>query len=78
MDLLARFRRKDIAKVEKPAAPAMPDCPHTALVPRWDSAADMGHEERASSYRCDTCGKSFSPAEARELRRTEAARIEKA
>ncbi|MSQ30307.1 MAG: hypothetical protein EXR68_07470 [Dehalococcoidia bacterium] len=31
------------------------ECLHLALAPRWDSAADMGHEDRATSYVCDSC-----------------------
>jgi len=44
-------------------------------MPRWDNVDDIGHEERATGYRCDTCGSEFTPAEAQELRRTEAARL---
>lgn len=55
--------------------PIVVQCPHVTLVPHWDSAADMGHEDRASSYKCDSCGNTFQPAEARELRRTEAERL---
>jgi len=50
-------------------------CPHVTLIPHWDSPSDMGREERASSFRCDACGTTFTPAEASELRRTEAARM---
>ncbi|HTE84259.1 MAG TPA: hypothetical protein VK821_05975 [Dehalococcoidia bacterium] len=39
-------------------------CLHGALVPRWDNVADMGKEEKATSYRCDSCGKDFTPEEA--------------
>jgi len=62
----------------KPAAPpsvtAAP-CTHLALVPKWDSVADMGQEDKASSYTCDACGQSFTAAEGRALRNTEAERI---
>jgi hypothetical protein len=65
-------RRKD-----EPAAimEAEPECPHVALLPHWDDPNDMGHEDRASSFRCQACSQVFTPAEARELRATEAERI---
>jgi hypothetical protein len=43
-------------------------CLHGALIPRWDSVEDMGKEERATSYRCDSCGSEFTPHEVHELR----------
>lgn len=45
-----------------------PTCLHGALVPRWDDLADMGQEDKVTSYRCDSCGDVFSPAEADALR----------
>ena len=51
------------------------ECPHTNLVPKWDEAGDIGHEDRASRFDCGTCGATFTPAEAQELRETEAERI---
>ncbi|MCY4391025.1 MAG: hypothetical protein OXE43_03115 [Chloroflexi bacterium] len=51
------------------------ECPHVALVPMWDNADDIGHEDKASRYDCGTCGSSFTPDEAHHLRETEAARI---
>ena len=50
-------------------------CVHVSLVSKWDSVADMGHEEKVSSYTCDACGQSFTPAEGRALRATEAERL---
>ena len=51
------------------------ECPHVMLVPRWDSAADIGIEDRASAYLCDSCKRTFAPQEARELRASEAERL---
>ncbi|MDA0365706.1 MAG: hypothetical protein O2843_07555 [Chloroflexi bacterium] len=62
-------------KAAKAAPPIAVQSPHVTLVPRWDSAEDMGHEDRASSYKCDSCASTFTPVEARELRRTEAERL---
>jgi hypothetical protein len=47
--------------------PAASVCLHGVLVPRWDNVADMGKDERATSYRCDSCGKDFTPEEAQGL-----------
>ncbi len=52
-----------------------PTCLHTALVPRFESVADMGHEDRATGFRCESCGSTFTPAEAHTLRSTEAQRV---
>ena len=54
------------------AAAAAVECPHMALGPRWDSAADIGHEDRATSFICGTCHRVFAPADVERLR-TEAA-----
>ncbi len=43
-------------------------CMHGALVPRWDNVSDIGQEDKATSYRCDSCYKEFTPEEARVLR----------
>lgn len=51
------------------------ECPHVALVPKWDEPDDIGHESKASRFDCGTCGATFTPAEAQELRETEAERI---
>lgn len=55
--------------------PVSATCLHVALVPRWDSVADMGHEEKATSYRCDSCGKDFTPEETRGLWASAAQRL---
>ncbi len=39
-------------------------CPHTALVPRWDNAEDMGKTDRVSTYLCTACNRTFSREEA--------------
>ncbi len=40
-------------------------CIHGVLIASWDRLEDMGHEERATHYRCEACGQIFTPAEAR-------------
>ncbi len=55
------------------AAPV--DCPHSVLVPRWDSVQDMGIEDKATRYMCEACKEMFEPAEASRLRDTLAERL---
>ncbi len=50
-------------------------CECVLLVPHWDSPENMGIEEKASSYRCNTCGETFTREEEEILRGTEADRI---
>jgi hypothetical protein len=57
------------------AAPAAASCPHIVLVPRWEKAADMGHEERATGYTCEVCQQVFTAEAGRTLRQTEAERV---
>ena len=50
-------------------------CLHTALGPRWDSVEDMGNESKATAYTCSACSATFTPAEAAQLRESEAERL---
>ena len=52
-----------------------PVCPHVTLVPRWDSADDMGKREKVSSFICEGCQASFSREEGEQLQATEAERL---
>jgi hypothetical protein len=52
-----------------------PPCPHTVLLPRWDSVDDIGNEEKATFYVCEGCSENFTPAEAVQLRETAAERL---
>ena len=51
------------------------DCPHSVLVARWDSVADMGHDDKATRFMCETCHEEFTPEQAKELRDSLAARV---
>lgn len=42
-------------------------CPHKVLTPRWEQAEDIGHEDRATGFRCESCGEMFSGDEGRAL-----------
>jgi transposase-like protein len=46
-----------------------------ALVPRWDSAGDIGKSEKVSSFVCVGCQASFSREEGEQLQATEAERV---
>lgn len=51
------------------------DCLHVALTARWDNLDDMGRDELATAYVCQSCSEVFTPVEAARLRATEADRI---
>jgi len=78
MGLLDRFFKRDAtvhreglhADHTKPA-----DCPHLAVAPRWDNATDIGHEDRATSFVCDSCHRSFSADEIEDVRSAAARRL---
>jgi hypothetical protein len=63
------------ARAAAAATLAAVPCPHITLVPHWEKATDMGHEDRASSYTCDTCHQVFTAEAGRSLRQTEADRV---
>ncbi|RLT41278.1 MAG: hypothetical protein DWI58_09060 [Chloroflexi bacterium] len=52
-----------------------PECLHNALTPRWDSVDDMGHEDRATEFVCDSCHAMLTPAEAAHARGMAAERL---
>jgi hypothetical protein len=77
MRWLRKFRDRGGDEASEPAAGEAPECMHVTLIPRWESADDIGKEDRASKYTCDTCGAEFARADAQELRRTEAERVKR-
>lgn len=50
-------------------------CLHTVLLPHWDRIEDMGHADRATSFRCQSCNEQFTPEQAQRLQQTEAERL---
>ena len=70
------LRKRHDDDAPKDAGPA-PACEHITLIPKWDSVDSIGHDDEVSSFRCDTCGAEFTPAEGARLRATEAARIQR-
>jgi hypothetical protein len=76
MGLMSKlFGKHETHEVAASEPAAMPSCPHTTLTPRWDRADDIGHEDRATGFRCEGCSTMFSPDEVRELRRSEGERL---
>jgi len=49
-----------------------PECLHIGLTARWDSVDDMGNEDKATSFVCQTCSAEFTPEQAREIRASQA------
>ena len=66
---------KKSTKPEEEAPVTTLECPHTALMPRWDSVDDMGKDDKVVSYRCESCGETFSPEEGRRLMETASNRL---
>lgn len=76
MGLLDRlFKREAAAPRQGLQSGTGADCPHLAVAPRWDNAADIGHEDRATSFVCDSCHTSFSGSEIEAVRSAAAARL---
>lgn len=74
MGILNKIFRRDTAEEE--AGPALAECFHASLVPRWtDNPQDMGNEEKATSWDCTSCGASFPPGEAQRLKEAEIERV---
>ena len=63
------------ATVTTTAATPSVECPHAVLVPRWENVQDMGIEDKATRYMCESCKQMFSPQEANDLRATLSARM---
>lgn len=66
LDKLFGRKSDDVTTVERPPE-AEVECPHAAVTPRWDNAADMGKTELVSTYVCEACGASFSREEGERL-----------
>jgi hypothetical protein len=75
MGFLDRLFGRKSASDSDQAEPPPPDCPHVALVPRWDDPADMGKADRVTSYTCEACRDTFSREEGDQLRAAEAERV---
>ena len=75
LDRLFGRRTSDDRHHTQPEASEHTDCAHVAMTPRWDSADDMGHEDRATSFVCDSCHQALTPSEAELSRHAAAERL---
>jgi hypothetical protein len=57
-------------KKQAAVATVSTECPHSVLVARWESVQDMGIEDKATRFMCETCKEMFTPEEATQLRNT--------
>jgi hypothetical protein len=63
MGVLAKLLgRREAAPVQEEVA-----CRHAVVTPRWDRSEDIGKEELATSFVCESCRGSFSGDEGRVL-----------
>lgn len=72
------FHKGENEAKSEPVAADLTTCPHTTMTPRWDSADDIGHYDRATGFRCEGCGQSFTPDEERQLRASASERLAEA
>lgn len=74
--LLGRHPESDRHPAQDSSSPSTPtECAHVAMTPRWDAIEDMGHEARASSFVCEACHSTLTPAEAERARAETAAHL---
>jgi hypothetical protein len=67
MGILSKvFDKKQAGPAE--TVPQSVECPHTMLIPRWDSVEDMGDEAKATAFLCESCGIAFDQGEASQLK----------
>ncbi len=69
MSLFKRLSRNPDQETPDEAVVAAP-CAHRHLAARWDEPDDIGKEELARGYSCNSCGQMFTPAEAEVVRAT--------
>lgn len=74
LDSLFRRKGAEAAPVDDTLAVEV-ECPHGAVTPRWDSAADMGKTELISAYVCESCHATFSREEGGKLTASAADRM---
>jgi hypothetical protein len=73
---MSMFTRNRTRQDERHHADAAIECSHRTLLPRWDKAEDMGHEDLATAYQCASCNQIFSPGDAAMLRQAATDRLQ--
>jgi hypothetical protein len=51
-------------KSAEPPAESSGNCPHAALVPKWDNHDELGKTDKVSRYVCESCSEIISPEDA--------------
>jgi hypothetical protein len=67
MGFLSRLFGRKGAEPTPATEVAERSCPHTAIVPRWDNAADIGKNALVTAYSCESCGALFTREEGERL-----------
>lgn len=77
MGILDRLfgRKSQQATVTKSREEIQAECTHTTLLGRWDSVEDMGKEDKAVRFVCDSCHAEFSPEETERIREGHSTRL---
>lgn len=72
MSVLGRLFRHGEAQTGDAAQAGAGDvavaCPHMTLTARWDRVQDMGKEDLATAFHCESCGATLTGEEGRRLR----------
>lgn len=76
LDKLHLRRREEAPSEVQAVENSSSICPHVSLLPRWEDADSIGHDDRASYWVCASCEQTFTPEEVLELRRTEHERLQ--
>ncbi len=77
MSVLDRLFRRGTGTAGGDHAPAVQmECAHVAMTPRWDRVEDMGRDDLTTSFVCDSCHRTLTPAEATTARQAVAGRLQ--
>jgi hypothetical protein len=75
MGLFDRLRFWDRRGPTKSIESEQRECLHGTLVARWEDAADMGDESKATEFVCQSCQERFTPKEAAWVRKRAVERL---
>ena len=77
MGILDRLfgRKAQQETVTKSREEIQAECSHATLLGRWDSVDDMGKEDKAVRFVCDSCHAEFSPEDTERIREGHATRL---
>jgi transposase-like protein len=77
MNLIRRLlgQKEEMGVPEADIEAAETKCPHTTLIPHWDSAEAMGQADQISHFECESCKQTFSREDGERLRAEGAERL---